>query len=104
MPRREDHEVRQGYVGHWIKKKKTLVETKLATRRKSCSIALNFLPFSDLSLPTHFKSYSLRFGHSSILPALNLQPAATREPDGLCGNQRYRREFLMMGIMVPETC
>ena len=40
----------------------------------------------------------------SILPALNLQPAATREPDGLCGNQRYRRELLTMGIMVPETC
>ena len=47
---------------------------------------------------------SLRSGHSSILPALNLQPAATREPDGLCGNQCYRREHLMMGIMVPETC
>jgi len=31
--------------------------------------------------------YSLRSGLSSILPALNLQPAATREPDGLCGNQ-----------------
>ena len=28
----------------------------------------------------------------------------TREPDGLCGNERYRRELLMMGIMVPETC
>ena len=28
----------------------------------------------------------------------------TREPDGLCGNQRYRRELLKMGIMVPETC
>jgi len=41
---------------------------------------------------------------SSILPALNLQPAGTREPDGLCGNQRYRRELLMMGTMVPETC
>ena len=27
-----------------------------------------------------------------------------REPDGLCGNRRYRRELLMMGIMVPETC
>jgi len=27
----------------------------------------------------------------------------TREPDGLYGNQRYRRELLMMGIMVPET-
>jgi len=48
--------------------------------------------------------YSLRSGHSSILPALNFQPAATREPDGLCGNQRYRRELLMMGRMVPETC
>jgi len=47
---------------------------------------------------------SLRSGHSSILPALNFQPAATREPDGLYGNQRYRRELLMMGKMVPETC
>ena len=47
---------------------------------------------------------SVRIGHSSILPALNSQPAATQEPDGLCGNQRYRRELLMMGIMVPEKC
>jgi hypothetical protein len=38
-----------------------------------------------------------------ILPALNIRPAETREPDGLCGNQRYRRELLMMGIVVPET-
>jgi len=48
--------------------------------------------------------YSLRYGHSSILPALNFQPAATGEPHGLYGNQRYRRELLMMGIIVPETC
>jgi len=48
--------------------------------------------------------YSFRSGHSSILPALNFQPAATREPDGLCGSQRFRSELLMMGIMVPETC
>jgi len=48
--------------------------------------------------------YSPRSGHSSILPALNFQPAAPREPDSLCGNQHYRRELLMMGIMVPETC
>ena len=54
--------------------------------------------------PDRKMCYSLRSGHSSILPALNPQPAATREPDGLCGNQRYRRELLMMGIMVPETC
>ena len=47
---------------------------------------------------------SLRSGNSSILPALNFHPAATREPDGLCGKQRYRRELLMMGIMVPERC
>jgi len=25
-------------------------------------------------------------------------------PDGLCGNQHYRRELLMMDIMVSETC
>jgi len=48
--------------------------------------------------------YSLQPGNSSILPALNLHPAATREPDGLCGNQRYRCELLTMGIMVTETC
>jgi hypothetical protein len=47
---------------------------------------------------------SLRSGHPSILPALNFQPAATPEPDGIFGDQRYRRELLMMGIMVPETC
>ena len=29
-----------------------------------------------------------------------LQPG----PDSLCGNQRYRRELLMLGIMLPETC
>jgi len=40
----------------------------------------------------------------SASTALNFQPAAIREPDGLCGNQRHRREILMMGIMVPETC
>jgi len=45
-----------------------------------------------------------RSGHSSILPEPNFQPAANREPDVLCGNQRYRREFLMMVIMVTETC
>jgi len=48
--------------------------------------------------------YSLRSGHSSILPGLNFQPAAIREPDGLCGKQRYGPELLMMVIMVPETC
>ena len=41
--------------------------------------------------------------HPSYLH-LSFHPAATREPDGLCGNQRYRRELLTMGIMVPETC
>jgi len=48
--------------------------------------------------------YSLQSRHSSILPALNTQLAPTREPDGLCVNHRYRRELLMMGKMVPETC
>jgi len=46
----------------------------------------------------------MRVRTEGLQPALNFQPAATREPDGLCGNQRHRRELLMMGIMVPETC
>jgi len=41
--------------------------------------------------------------HPSCLH-LSFHPAATREPDGLCGNERYRRELLTIGIMVPETC
>ena len=41
--------------------------------------------------------------HPSCLH-LTSEPAATRKPDGLRSNQRYRRELLMMGIMVPKTC
>ena len=41
--------------------------------------------------------------HPSYLH-LSFHPAATREPDSLCGNQRYYRELLTMGIMVPKTC
>ena len=41
--------------------------------------------------------------HPSCLH-LSFHPAATREPDSLCGNQRYRRELLAMGMMAPETC
>ena len=47
---------------------------------------------------------STLFGHYSSLTAPNLQPTANEEPDGLCGNQRYLRELVTMGIMVPETC
>ena len=36
--------------------------------------------------------------HPSYLH-LSSHPAATWEPDGLCGNQRYCRELLTMGIM-----
>jgi len=43
-------------------------------------------------------------GNLSRLTALNFQPTATQEPDGQYGNQRYRRELLMMGILVPDTC
>jgi len=48
--------------------------------------------------------YSLQPGHLSSLPAPNFQPTATQERHGQCGNQRYSRELLMMGITVPETC
>ena len=50
---------------------------------------------------------SLSVGRMETHPSylhLSCHPAATREPDGQCGNQHYRRELLMMGIVVPETC
>ena len=48
--------------------------------------------------------YNLQPGNLSSLPTPNFQPTATQEPDGPCCNQHYNREFLMMGITVPETC
>ena len=42
--------------------------------------------------------------HLSSLSAPNFRPTATQEPDGPCGNQRYSRELLMIGIVAPETC
>jgi len=47
---------------------------------------------------------SLQPGHYSSLTAPNLQPTANQERSDSCGNQRYSRELLMMGIVVPETC
>ena len=53
-----------------------------------------------------FPVFSKAFGPETHLSYMNLSfhPAATREPDDLFGNQRYRRELLTMGIMVLETC
>ena len=46
----------------------------------------------------------LQPGHYSSLTAHNLQPTANQEQNDQCDNQHYSREFLMMGIVVPETC
>ena len=48
--------------------------------------------------------FSLQPGHYSSLTAPNLQPTANQDRNHQCGNQRYSRELLMMGIVVPETC
>jgi len=42
--------------------------------------------------------------HYSSLTAPNLQPTANQERNDQCGNEHCIREFLMMGIVVPETC
>jgi len=46
--------------------------------------------------------------HAAHLPvdvnAAQLTVYINGEPDGLCGNQSYRRELLKIGIMVPEAC
>jgi len=47
MPRREDHEVRQGHVGHWIKKKYFDV---LLTVHLSIILVINQLDAQNLVL------------------------------------------------------
>jgi len=42
--------------------------------------------------------------HYSSLTVPNLQPTANQERNDQCGNQHHSREFLMMDIVVPETC
>jgi len=49
-------------------------------------------------------SFSPQSGHYSSLTASNLQPTANQERNDQCGNQDYRRELLMIGIVVSETC
>jgi len=43
-------------------------------------------------------------GHHSSLTAPNLQHTANQESYDQFGNQHRGREFLMMGIVMPETC
>jgi len=44
MPRREDHEVRDGHVGHWIKKKKEkpYKKTEIRKPQAECLIIVDF--------------------------------------------------------------
>ena len=50
------------------------------------------------------RAAGLQPGHYSSLTATNLQPTANQERNDQCGNQHYSREFVMMGIVEPETC
>ena len=76
-------------------------------RRILCSMVRASIIYGN-SYPTRCNSiqscYSLQPGHYSNLTAPNFQPTATQERDDQCGNQRYSRELLVMGIVVPETC
>ena len=48
--------------------------------------------------------YSQQPGHYSSLPAPNFQHTANQERNDQCGNQKYSREFMMMRMVLPETC
>jgi len=41
MPRREDHEVRKGYVGHWIKKNNKQIKERFEIQTLHYSTACN---------------------------------------------------------------
>ena len=60
--------------------------------------------FSKHLLENQHSKETIDFGpetHPSYLH-LSSHPAAIREPDGLCGTQRYSREVPTVGIMVPK--
>ena len=50
------------------------------------------------------RSAGLQPGHYSSVTEPNLQHTTNQERRDQCGNQHYSREFLMMGIVLPETC
>jgi hypothetical protein len=47
---------------------------------------------------------SLQPGHYFSLTAPNLQHTANEDGNYQCGNQHHSHEFLMIGIVMPETC
>jgi len=48
--------------------------------------------------------FSLQPGHYSSLTAPKLQHTENQERSDHCGNQHHSRVFLMMGMVMPETC
>jgi len=76
---------------------------ELTTTVLITTYAVRFL-ISGFWISVRAAVYNLQPGHLSSLPAPNFQPTATQESDGICGNQHYSRELLMMGIELPETC
>jgi hypothetical protein len=48
--------------------------------------------------------FSLQPGNYSSLTATYLQHTTNQEQYDQCGNQQHSREFLMMGIVMLETC
>jgi len=48
--------------------------------------------------------FSLQTGHYCSLTAPNVQHTVNQERNDQCGNQHHSREFLVMGIVMPETC
>jgi len=52
----------------------------------------------------YISCFSLQPGHYSSLTAPYLQHTANQERYDQCGNQHHSREFLMMSIIMLETC
>jgi len=67
-------------------------------------LVITLVVFSLFAVGWRLGTVRLEWCPGSSLTAPNLQPAATQERDDKCGNEHYRRELLMMGIVVPKTC
>ena len=104
------------FIGTWtcIERSVFIFRGKQSKRRWSFEMSVEIYQLTWRNISEELNTYirirvrvagsSLQPGHQSNLPAPNLQPTANQERNDQYGNQRYIRELLMMGIVMPETC
>ena len=80
----------------------TLTYTSATTHMKTNNFKKRKVRFIPTMVTRQKKSHLLHTTNTKTYT--NATSYIFTKPDGLCGNQCYRRELLIMGIMWPEIC